>query len=71
MEQVELETRSLMEYCARVRPELHTFTMDEKRRVLEMLGIMVVWHPDRKPEMRGSISVEEIASYAIRCDAPP
>ena len=71
MEQVELETASLMEYCARVRSELQTFTTDEKRRVLEMLGITVVWHPDRKPEIFGSISVEEIASYAVRCDAPP
>ena len=71
MEEVELEIASLMGYCARVRSELQTFTIDEKRRVLEMLGITVVWHPDRKPEIHGSISVEEIASYAVWCDAPP
>jgi hypothetical protein len=71
MEQVELETVSLMEYCARVRSELQTFTMDEKRRVLEMLGITVVWYPDRQPEIFGSISIEEIASYAVRCNASP
>src|SRR5262245_55478593 len=47
----------LTKYCVRVQ-------------VLEMLGITVVWHPDRKPEIHGSISVEEMASYAIRCDAP-
>ena len=57
IEQAELETASLMEYCARVRAELQQFTLDEKRQALEALNITVIWHPEQPPEIHGSIPV--------------
>jgi hypothetical protein len=71
IEQAELETASLMEYCARVRSQLQHFTLEEKRLALEALGIAVVWMPDKPLAICGSIPLQEIASNAVRCDAPP
>jgi site-specific DNA recombinase len=71
IEQVELETTSLMEYCERVRSHLQHFTLEEKQLVLEALGITLVWHPDTPLHICGSIPIEEIVSNAVRCDAPP
>ena len=71
IEQTELETVSLMEYCARVRAELQHFTLEEKQRALEALGITVVWHPDTPLDIFGSVPIQEVMSNAFRCDAPP
>jgi hypothetical protein len=57
IEQNELEITSLMEYCVRVRSELLHFTLEEKRRALEALSIMVVWYPEKPPGIHGSILV--------------
>ena len=65
MEQAELETASLTEYCARVRSELQRFTLEEKRRALEALNITVVWHPNKPIAIQGSIQ-EVIENHAIR-----
>jgi len=65
LEQTELETASLVEYCARVRSELQTFTLEEKRRALEALSITAVWHPEQPPEIHGSIPVG-IITNAVR-----
>jgi site-specific DNA recombinase len=46
IEQAELDTTSLMDYCARVRAQLQHFTLEEKRQALEMLNITVIWHPE-------------------------
>jgi hypothetical protein len=71
IEQTELETASLMEYCVRVRAELQHFTLEEKQRALEALGITVVWHPDTPLDICGSVPIQEVMSNAVRCDAPP
>jgi len=62
LEQAELETASLTEYCARVQSELQHFTLEEKRRTLEALNITVVWHPEKPPEIHGSIPIVIAAS---------
>lgn len=49
------DTAALVDYCRRVRANLRDFTLDEKHRALEALGVAVVWHPDREPEITGSI----------------
>src|SRR5262249_20887685 len=65
IEQAELETASLMEYCARVRSQLQHFALEEKRRALEALDIIVRWHPEKPPEIHGSIPVH-ITTNAAR-----
>ena len=67
LEQAELETTSLMEYCTRVRQELQHFTLDEKRRALEALHITVTWHPGKDPEIHGGLSPE---IFAIATSTP-
>jgi site-specific DNA recombinase len=57
MEQAELETAFLVEYCARARANLQHFTMEEKRRVLAALNITVKWEPEKEPDIKGSIEV--------------
>jgi hypothetical protein len=62
IEQAELETTSLMDYCARVRSALQHFTLEEKRQVLEMLNITVTWHPEwPTPNIEGSLPPEIFA----------
>jgi site-specific DNA recombinase len=59
IERAELETDSIMEYCARVRQELQDFTLEEKQRALEALDITVIWHPDwPKPKIEGSLKMD-------------
>jgi len=65
IEQTEIETKSLMDYCVRVRQEVQHFTPEEKRRALEALNITVVWHPNKPLEIQGSIQ-EVIENHAIR-----
>ncbi len=62
IERADLETASLIEYCARVQSELQHFTLDEKRRALEVLDLTVIWHPDKPPEMYGSIPVTIVSN---------
>jgi hypothetical protein len=58
LEQAELEIKSLMEYCTRVRSMLQHFTLDEKQLALEALNITVTWHPDwPKPKIEGNLPV--------------
>jgi hypothetical protein len=78
LEQVELETASLVEYCQRVRETLHQFDFPEKRHALDALNISVVWQPDKLLEIQGSIPVETQESisggidyHAIRCRVSP
>jgi site-specific DNA recombinase len=49
IEQTEIETKSLMDYCARVRQELQHFTPEEKRRALEALNITSSMAPKQIP----------------------
>jgi site-specific DNA recombinase len=64
IEQATLETTALVDYCARVRSALSTFTLDEKRRALEALHITVRWHPEETPEILGSIPVTVVTNAA-------
>ena len=68
IEQAELETASLMDYCARVWAQLQHFTLEEKRQALEALNITVTWHPGEPPEIHGSIPIV-IAANTPRCTA--
>ena len=63
LEQIELETASLVAYCQRVRDNLTRFDDDEKRLALDALQIIVYWHSDTPIEITGSIPVS-IASAA-------
>ena len=65
IEQTEIETKSLMDYCARVRQELQHFTLAEKRRAIEALSITGVWRPNKPLEIQGSIQ-EVMENHAIR-----
>ena len=71
LEQVEVETASLVDYCARVRQNLTRFDLAEKRLALEALNIVVTWHPENPLTIQGSIPVD-IADNAPWCTwAPP
>jgi site-specific DNA recombinase len=63
LEQIELETASLVAYCQRVRDNLTRFDDDEKRLALDALQITVYWSPDTPIEIIGNIPVS-IASTA-------
>ena len=63
LEQIQIETASLMAYCQQVRANLRRFDEAEKRCALDALAVTVVWHPDKLPEIRGSIPLD-IASNA-------
>jgi site-specific DNA recombinase len=68
IEQAELETASLMDYCARVRAQLQYFTLEEKQRALEMLNIAVTWHLAwPTPKLEGSLPPE---IFAIVTNSP-
>ena len=58
IEQTEIETQALTDYCARVWQALQHFTLEEKRRAIEALNITVVWHPNKLLEIQGSIPIE-------------
>jgi hypothetical protein len=63
LEQAELEIKSLMEYCTRVRSMLQHFTLDEKQLALEALNITVTWHPDwPKPKIEGNLPVPIVSN---------
>jgi len=64
LDQVQVETASLMEYCERVRSQLQHFTLEEKRLALDALNIAVTWHPERLPEIHGSIPIAVVSSAA-------
>jgi hypothetical protein len=66
IEQAELETASLREYCERVRQALQHFTLEEKRKALEALNITATWHPEHPLAIQGSIPVA-ILTKASRC----
>jgi site-specific DNA recombinase len=70
IEQAELETASLMDYCARVRAALQHFTLEEKRRALEALNITVIWRPEEPPEIHGSIPITIMSNAALRIGRP-
>lgn len=62
IEQGELETAALMEYCTRLRAGLQHSTLEEKRQVLEALDITVTWHPAwAKPKIEGNLPPELFA----------
>jgi site-specific DNA recombinase len=60
--QSELETASLIDYCARVRTKLQHFTLEEKRQVLQALNITVIWHPGKPLRIHGSIPVTVVTN---------
>jgi site-specific DNA recombinase len=62
---------SLFEYCARVRQELKTFTMAEKRRACEALDIAVQWVPGKPLAIQGSIPLDSIVTSPAGCRWPP
>jgi site-specific DNA recombinase len=57
-EQTKLEMAALTELCAGMRQELQHFTLEEKRRVLEMLHATVVWHPEKPIEIHCGLPPE-------------
>jgi hypothetical protein len=57
LEHAALEMASLITYCERVRENLRDFSMAEKQLALEALNITVVWHPEKAPEIKGSIPI--------------
>ena len=65
LEQVDFETASLADYCARVRQTLNRFDRTEQRNALEALNIVVTWHPEKPLQIHGSIPVC-IANNATR-----
>jgi hypothetical protein len=58
LEQVILETASLLDYCKRMHGRLQTDSVEEQRLALEALDIHVVWHPERPLEITGAIPAE-------------
>jgi site-specific DNA recombinase len=73
IEQAELEMTALMDYCARVRAKLQHFTLEEKRQVLQVLNIVVTWHPAwPTPTIEGSLPPEVFAilTHAPCCCVP-
>jgi septal ring factor EnvC (AmiA/AmiB activator) len=70
LEQDELETATLTDYCRRVVQNLHRFDLTEKRVALEALNITVTWHPDKPLAIQGSIPVD-IVSTAPHCRVTP
>src|SRR5262249_35260636 len=64
LEQITMETASLVEYCQRVCGNLQRLDYAEKRLALDALNIRVVWHHNKPLEIHGSIPV------AIASDAP-
>jgi site-specific DNA recombinase len=46
LEQSELETASLMAFCARVREKSKRLTLEDKRDALKAFNTIVTWHPD-------------------------
>jgi hypothetical protein len=66
LEQVEVETAALVDYCRRVRHNLTRFDLAEKRLALEVLHIVVTWHPENPLSIQGSIPVD-IADNAPWC----
>ena len=57
LEQAELETTALRDYCQRVQANLSSLDTAEKRGALQALNIAVVWHPDKPLAITGSIPV--------------
>jgi hypothetical protein len=64
IEQADLEIASLMAYCERVRAELQTSNIEEKRLALEALDITVIWQPGELPEIHGNISMAIVSNAA-------
>jgi site-specific DNA recombinase len=56
------EMASLTTYCKRVRANLSSFVMDEKRLAIEALNITVTWHPDTPLDIQGVIPVDFVHS---------
>jgi hypothetical protein len=66
LEQSELETTALEEWCRRVRKNLPQYdTNENKRGALQALNITVTWYPDKPLTIKGSIE-PDIASNAGR-----
>jgi hypothetical protein len=57
LERAVLELTSLITYCERVCENLRDFSMKEKQLALEALNITVVWHPEKDPDITGSIPI--------------
>jgi hypothetical protein len=57
LEQVDLETASLADYCARVRQASQRFDRAAQRNALEALNIIVTWHPEKPLQIHGSVPV--------------
>ena len=57
LERARTETASTKEYCERVKKNLHSFDLAEKRLALAALNITVTWHPDKPLDIQGSIPV--------------
>jgi site-specific DNA recombinase len=53
---------TLTEYCVRIREQLATFSVNEKRLALEALAIHVTYEPDQSPRITGAIPLGAILS---------
>jgi hypothetical protein len=57
LEHAVLELTSLITCCERVRENLRDFSMKEKQLALAARNITVVWHPEKDPDITGSIPI--------------
>ena len=68
IEQDELETAFIADYCGRVRDDLRHGTVEVKRLALEALAVKVVWHPEKPSqiqEITGSIPMQVVTSARL------
>jgi hypothetical protein len=53
------QVEALISYCARVREQLHTFDIDEKRLASQALAIQVTWAMEQPLQVKGSLPLDE------------
>ena len=61
------QVMGLVEYCAQVKRELHTFDMVEKRRALDALDITVGWIPNKPFNLKACIPLSSIVGNSPWC----
>jgi hypothetical protein len=68
-----VRVEQLIDYCARVRSRLQTFTSEEKRIALRALNIQVTWAAAQVLTVTGSIPLDGtiVSSTVCRAVCPP
>jgi site-specific DNA recombinase len=62
IEQDKLGTAFLVDYCSCVRDSVQHPTIEKKRLALEALNITVVWHPEKPPQIKGSVPMRIVTN---------